>query len=99
MKNTLIGWAIFWSGFGVEILTDFLLRIRAGDMHKGGIPEPLWYYIQIFLLVCALYFLYEGTKKYKSIFLRIFLVLIQVGLGFALIIFASIYYVCSAGID
>ena len=99
MRRTILAWLIFFGGFAVEMGIDHILRIQDGNVRTGGIPEPLWFLIQIVLAVAALQMAYGATKSLQVFWKRALVVGIQAVVGFFLSVFISLYYVVGTGID
>jgi len=68
-------------------------------MRSGGIPEVLWFSIQIVLAGVALWLAFDATKALGLWWKRFSIVGVQAGVAFVLYIVVGINYVCRAGID
>ena len=95
----MLAWAIFFGGFGAEMAIDHILRIQDGNIGTGGVPELLWFSIQIALAAAALWFAFTATKSIGALWKRILVVGAQAAVGFFLYVFIGLYYVVGTGID
>ena len=99
MKTTILAWLLFFGGFSIEMTIDHLLRIHDGNIRTGGIPELLWFAIQIILASIALWLAYKGTESLITMWKRLLVLGLQAGIGFMLYAFIGLYYVGGTGID
>jgi len=99
MKRTILAWIIFFCGFAVEMAADHMLRIQDGDVQTGGIPEPLWFVIQLALSMVALWLAFTATQTVATPWKRALLLSAQAAAGFLLYAFIGLYYVVGTGID
>jgi hypothetical protein len=99
MKRAILAWTIFFGGFGAEMAIDHMLRILDGNVRTGGIPEPLWFFIQIALAAVALWLAFTATQTLGPLWRRLLAVGAQAAVGFFLYIFIGLYYVVGTGID
>jgi hypothetical protein len=99
MQQTIIAWFVFFGGFAAEMGVDHILRIQDEDIRTGGIPEPLWFLIQIVLAALALWFAYRGTAPFRVFWKRALVVSVQATIGFFLYVWVGLYYVVGTGID
>jgi hypothetical protein len=95
----VLAWIVFFGGFAMEIGIDYALRIRDGDVRTGGIPETLWFLIQIVLAAVALWLAFRATETLGSWWKRLLIVGLQAAIAFIPYAFIGINYVCGAGID
>lgn len=98
-RLTIRAWIVFFGGFGLEIAADRALRMQDGYVRTGGIPELLWFFLQIVLAIAALSLAYVATKPLRRPWLRLLALSIQAALGFLLYAAISLYYVVGTGID
>ena len=99
MKKTIIAWVVFVGGFAIEMAIDHVLRVQDGNVRTGGIPELLWFLIQIALAFSALWLAFTGTKPLIVLWKRLLVLGIQAGIAFFLYAFIGLYYVVGTGID
>jgi len=99
MKKTLLAWIVFLGCMGVEMAIDYTLRIRDGNVQTGGIPEPLWFILQLSFSAVSLRLAYAGTLPMGVLWKRILAVAAQAATGLFLYGFIGLYYVVSSGID
>ena len=99
MKKTILGWLIYFCGFAFAMALDHLLRIQDGNIRTGGIPEPLWFLIQIALGVFAIWLLFVATKPLITLWKRLLVVGLQASIGYIITVFIALYYVVGTGID
>jgi len=92
-------WLVFFGGLSLEILIDYILRMQDSDIRTGGIPENVWFYIQIFLAIVSVIYAYIVTNKTFRPLVRIGIVSLQLTLGFLLYLFVLLFYVLGTGID
>ena len=99
MKKTIIAWFIFFGGFALEISVDYLLRIQDENIRTGGIPELLWFIIQIILAISALWLAFLATKPLVIIWRRLLVLGLQAGIGFIIYVVIGLNYIVGTGID
>lgn len=78
---------------------DHLLRIQDGTIRTGGIPELLWFLIQMALCTIALWLAFVATKPLITLWKRLLLVGLQTCIGFVIYAFIALYYIVGTGID
>ena len=93
MKKSIIAWLIFFGGLGLEICIDYILRVQDGSIRTGGIPEPLWFFIQIILGAISIWLGYLGTNSFIKTWKRLLVLAIEVGLGILAYVFIVLIYV------
>jgi hypothetical protein len=99
MKKTITAWIIYLGGFAIVMAIDHFLRIQDGNIRTGGIPEALWFLIQITLGVVALRLLFTATKPIITLWKRLLIVGVQAIVCYIITVFLSLYYVVGTGID
>ena len=99
MKITIIAWVVFFGGFSLEMAIDRWLRIQDENIRTGGIPEPLWFLIQIMLAILALWLAFMATKQIATLWKRLLVLALQAGVGFILYAYMGLNYIVGAGID
>jgi hypothetical protein len=99
MCRTIFAWVLFLGGFGIEIGIDRHLRMRDGDVHTGGIPEPLWFFIPIVLAFISAVMAWQGTRSLQGLWKRTVILTFQLLIGFLLYAFIGLWYVVGTGID
>ena len=98
IKTTVYGWVIWIGGLVALFAIDYSIRMSQNNLHFGGIPEPILFFLEGLLALAALYLLFLGAKNLK-LWLRLLAVVTQGAVGFCIWVFMSLMYVCSAGID
>ena len=99
MKKTLSAWFIFFGGFMLEIFIDHLLRIQDQNISTGGIPELIWFLIQIMLAILALWLAFVATKPLVALWKRLLVLGLQASIGFIIYVFIGLNYIVGTGID
>lgn len=99
IKLTIIAWLVFFAGLGVEMLVDYLLRSQDGNIRTGGIPETLWFLMQIFLGAVSVWLAFLGTSSLVRLWKRLLVLAVELLVGFAVYIFMVLFYVVGMGID
>jgi len=92
-------WFIFVGGVAVTIAVDYFLRMQDGNIRTGGIPHEVMASIHIVLAAISLWMLIRATKALSKSWKRVFLLCLQVAIGFALYAFSLLFYVIESGID
>jgi hypothetical protein len=99
MQQTILAWLIFFGGLAAEMAVDHVLRIQDGNIRTGGIPEPLWFLIQILLAIVSLWLAYRATNSIHLFWKRVLAVGAQAVVAFFISVWALLYYVVGTGID
>jgi hypothetical protein len=92
-------WLVFFGGLSIEILIDYIWRMQDSNIRTGGIPEHVWFYIQICFAVVSAIYAYIITNKAFNPLVRIGIVSLQLAVGFLLYLFIVLFYVLGTGID
>lgn len=98
-KSVGIGWLVFTSVILCEILIDFLLRRSSDEFRYGGMPEPLWFGIQLIAALVAVFFLIKGVRYLKRTSHIILSVSVNAILGIVFYTLAIYGYILGFGID
>jgi hypothetical protein len=99
MRQTISGWILFFGGLGIEFASDYLLRMRDGDIKTGGFPEVAGFLIQAILALVSILFLYKGVQSQPRLWYRIAIVSCQVVIAFAIYAVLGLWYVTGTGVD
>lgn len=99
MKNALMAWVVFLSGILSAILVDYLMRSYDGNIKTGGLPELVWFFIQIAIAAFSLFLAFKATKPIRMLWVRILCVVAQSIVAFGMYLFIGLSYICNAGID
>ena len=95
----LIAWFGCFGLLGVHLAVDYRLRLAHGNIHQPGVPEPInsavyWLLIGSFFILVSL-----GSSVFRSIWIRVLVVMIEGWAGFALLAYILMYYIVGNGID
>ncbi len=96
---TIVAWVLFFGGFGIEASIDHCLRMRDGNVTTGGIPEPLWFGMQILLGITSAWLAWIATETLRTTWRRAALVSVQLIVGFLIYAALGLAYVVGSGID
>lgn len=99
MKKIITAWVIFFGGFTLEMAVDHLLRIQDENIRTGGIPELLWFLIQIMLAIFAIWLVFIATKPLVVLWKRLVVLGLQASIGFIIYVFIGLNYIVGTGID
>lgn len=99
MRQTILGWVLFFGGPGIEFASDYLWRMRDGDITTGGFPEVVGFLIQVVLALVSILFLYKGVQSRPKLWYRIAIVSCQVLIALAIYAVLGLWYVTGTGID
>ena len=99
-KSTLlIAWLTFSGIIIGELLVDYIIRINSDDFYHSGIPEQLWFLIQLLAAGIGCYFIYKSAKLLKSrvgVFMHY---AINISLGVLFYGITVLFYIVGLGID
>lgn len=98
-KKIAIGWIAFFFILLLELGIDYLLRTTSDNFYIGGIPEWLWFSIQIVAGLIGGTFIYLGTKNLNLFHHKILSYLINLALGLFVYLLFIYSYVLGLGID
>ena len=97
--NISIAWSTYTGLIFLDLLVDYTFRKISDDFFTGGIPEFLWFFVQILAALIGGFFVFNGTKLIQTVNRRMLSYTINVLLG-VLFYFIVIYsYVLGLGID
>lgn len=99
MFRAFIPWFVFLGGLGIELGIDYLIRMRDGDIRTGGLPETLFFALQLMLATVALLMAWQATRSLEAAWKRLTVVSLQAGIGFVLYAIIGLMYVVGNGID
>ena len=99
MKKTFLAWVVFFTGFLLEMLVDYLMRSRNGDIRTEGLSPTIWFLIQILLAAIALSLAFSATKPLQKWWKRVLVVLVQGTVAFGVYLYMGLSYICGTGID
>jgi len=53
-----------------DLIVDYVSRITGDDFYTSGIPESIWFFVQVIAFGMLLYFLVKGLKDKRPIMLK-----------------------------
>lgn len=89
MNSTKSGWALFFAGYSILMVADYLMR---------GMSEGLFQVLIYALVIPSVYFLSKGSRGKGSFGIRVLLVITQFWLAYALAALIWLFYSKISGI-
>jgi hypothetical protein len=99
MYKILYGWGILIAGLLLLYFVDYKWRMLDGDIHTGGFPENILFFIEFILGLIFIYFVYQGSNDFSNWISIIFSLLINLVIAFVFYAVITILYVVGSGID
>ena len=98
MKQTINGWIIWLFGGVFSFGIDFLLRTLFGREYSDQGAGYIFPALIAGFAILAVYMLFKGVS-FMQWWIRPFPVIIQCVVGYGILVYASLFYVCHSGID
>lgn len=92
-------WGIYAGAIIIELLVDYLIRIKSENFYSNGIPESMWFLLQILAATVGVYFIIYGAKYLKNIKHKITHVFANLIIGILFYTLIVYSYVLGLGID
>lgn len=73
--------------------------MRDGNVTSGGIPEPLWFGIHIFLGAVSAWLAWSATQSFYATWRRVAVVSVELAVMFFIYMARCLAYVIQTGID
>lgn len=98
-SSTAYAWGIYAGILLLELVADYMIRTTGDNFYVSGIPEPMWFLLQILAATIGGWFILNGAKYLNTIRLKVAHVVINFIAGiifYSLIVYS---YVLGLGID
>ena len=97
------GLSMAWLSFvGIilgELIVDYLIRINSDDFYHSGIPEQLWFVIQMSAAALALFFVFRSAKLIDTRSRIVIHYALNISLGVLFYTVVVFFYIVGLGID
>ena len=97
--NILYAWIGYIGIILTEFLVDYTLRIKSEDFYSNGMPEVIWFSIQLLAALAGGYFILTGVKHFEKLQNKIFYIVCNMAAGLMFYFLAVYSYVLGLGID